>query len=344
MNDQRLGMLFRAARIKLCWRQLDVAQRAGVSRALVSLVERGHFSTLSIEAIRRIGSVLDIRVDLLGRWRGGEGDKLINRRHSALHDAVATMFLSMPGWVIFPEISFAFYGERGVVDIIAWHGSSRSYIVIELKTELVDVQELLGSLDRKQRLMVPIARERGMPPPATVSRWVILVDSRTNRRHLSQHAAMLRAALPADGRNMRRWLRDPQGAISALSFMPDVSPGSTGTTIRPVKRVRAARAADRARLSTHDRDPRDDQYRQVLTDSGPNLGLALRRLTRGSNWQDWTRWRGRPGRTGRSLAGAARRSPFDRALRDGLAGAARRPMRDRALRDGLAATREAAGG
>jgi transcriptional regulator with XRE-family HTH domain len=41
MDDIRVGAAFRAVRIRRGWRQQDVADRAGVSRALISLIERG---------------------------------------------------------------------------------------------------------------------------------------------------------------------------------------------------------------------------------------------------------------------------------------------------------------
>ena len=42
-----------------------------------------------------------------------------------------------------------------------WHEPTRSLLVIELKTELVDLQETVGTLDRKVRLATQIAHEQG---------------------------------------------------------------------------------------------------------------------------------------------------------------------------------------
>jgi len=55
--------------------------------------------------------------------------------------------------------------------------------VIELKTAIADVNELLGTADRKRRLAAQVARERGWDP-RTVSQWLIVADTRTNRRRL----------------------------------------------------------------------------------------------------------------------------------------------------------------
>ncbi|MEA2632936.1 MAG: hypothetical protein QOE66_3155, partial [Chloroflexota bacterium] len=70
----------------------------------------------------------------------------------------------LPGWILAPEVSFAIYGERRVIDILAWHPGRRALLLIELKTELVDMNELLGTLDRKRRLARRIAQERGWDP------------------------------------------------------------------------------------------------------------------------------------------------------------------------------------
>ena len=51
----------------------------------------------------------------------------------------------MPAWVVRPEVSFSIYGERGVIDVLAWHPARRAILVIELKTELVDINELMGT-------------------------------------------------------------------------------------------------------------------------------------------------------------------------------------------------------
>ncbi|MEJ7749185.1 MAG: helix-turn-helix domain-containing protein [Candidatus Limnocylindrales bacterium] len=171
MDDARFGATVRAVRHKRGWRQRDLAARAGVSDVTVSRLERGHLETLSVRTIRRLGSALDIRVDLVGRWRAGDLDRLLNARHSMLHESVAAWFHEVqPDWDLAPEVSFSIYGERGAIDLLAWHQPHRALIVIELKTDIADVNELLGTFDRKRRLAPTIARDRGWVP-ANVSGW-----------------------------------------------------------------------------------------------------------------------------------------------------------------------------
>jgi transcriptional regulator with XRE-family HTH domain len=220
MNDQRLGAILRAVRQRLGLRQQDVADRAGIARSVVSRLERGHLDTASLATLRRIAAVLDVRVDVRAFSRNGDLDRLVNARHSRLHESVARYLRTLPAWLFEPEVSFAIWGERGVVDILAWHAKRRVLLVIELKTAIVDVNELVGTFGRKVRLAIEIARRHGwdVPNDATVAGWVVVEDSRTNRRHMAAHSAMLRAAYPQDGRSIRGWLARPKGGIRCLSI------------------------------------------------------------------------------------------------------------------------------
>jgi transcriptional regulator with XRE-family HTH domain len=232
MDDARVGAALRAVRTRRGWRQIDVASRAGVSRTLVSLVERGHVGGASLDTLRAVSSALDVRLDLVARWRGGELDRLLNARHSALHESVARAFARWPGWAFEPEVSFSIYGERGVIDILAWHAATRCLLVIELKTRIVDVHLLVSDVDRKRRLARQVARDRGWDVES-VSSWVIVERSKTNQRRIAAHRTMLHAALPQDGRELRAWMRHPIGVVRGLSMWTDVSVRNAGPGRNP---------------------------------------------------------------------------------------------------------------
>jgi len=186
----------------------------------VSRIERGHLAGIRVDALRGVAAPLEVRIEWNARWRGGELDRLRSAGHSALHESVARNFKSRPEWIFAPEVSFSEFGERGIIDILAWNPKGRAVLVIELKTAIVDVNELVGTFDRKIRLALGVARKRGwaVENGTSVSGWVIVADTRTNRRRLGDHQAMLRAAYPSDGRMMRSWLRDPSGPTRCLGF------------------------------------------------------------------------------------------------------------------------------
>jgi len=237
-------------RLKRGWRQSDVGDRAGVHRTVVSNIERGRLEHISLGAILAVARSLDVQVNLTARWHAGDLDRLVNSRHAGLHESVARWFAAeLPDWVLDPEVSFSIYGERGVIDILAWHGGLRALIVIELKTDIVDVNQLMGQMNQRRRLAREIARDRGWDP-VTISTWVIVANGRTNRARLAAHRVALRNAFPLDGRSMQGWLRRPDRPIAALSLWErgDQSDrdGGLAARHRVTRRVRVARVDDHA--------------------------------------------------------------------------------------------------
>jgi transcriptional regulator with XRE-family HTH domain len=243
MDDVALGRRFRALRHRLGWRQADAGSAAGVSQDLVSLVERGRIEDVSVRALRRLASGLGAELRIVLDYRGAELDRLLDEGHAALLGSV-TRRLEALGWEVRPEVSFAVYGERGSIDLVAWHPATRTLLVIEVKTELVSVEETLRRHDAKVRLAAGIVRERFGWDPVRVARLLVLPDATTPRRRVARHDAVLRSAYPLRGRRLRAWLASPRGSAAGIAFVPDTSgrrgtaPGTTRRRIR--KRAGAA--------------------------------------------------------------------------------------------------------
>jgi transcriptional regulator with XRE-family HTH domain len=242
MDDQQVGIRIRTSRVRHGWTQAELARRARLSHMTVSRLERGHVSSMSVAAIRAVAAVLEIRVELITISRAGDLERLVRAGHSALADRVVAILMAREGWTVRPEVSFNVFGERGVVDLLAWHEPTQTLIVIEIKTEIVDVGELLGTLDRKARLALTIAADLGWRP-RTVATWLVVADTMTNRRRIAAHAATFRAAFPVRGRAMAAWLRQPVGSVRALSFLSNEHPGSVRGRLSVARRVRPRRSS-----------------------------------------------------------------------------------------------------
>jgi transcriptional regulator with XRE-family HTH domain len=242
MDDAQLGQRIKAIRIRQRRTQDDLAEQADVRARDVTHLERGMLDELTIPVMRKILAALGMWIDLRPRWQGVDLDRLVSGAHDALQRVVLETCGRLPGWVAVPEVTFSIFGERGAIDILAWHAATRTLLIIELKTLLVDAGEVVRQMDTRRRLALEIAAARGWHP-TTVSLWLVLTDTRTNRRRVDQHAAILRPLMSLDGRAMRAWLRHPSGPVAALSFWTEPS-----AVIRHrVRLTNAERAAAMAR-------------------------------------------------------------------------------------------------
>jgi hypothetical protein len=157
-------------------------------------------------------------LDVTLAFGGAELDRILDEAHARLVQQVVRNLIGL-GWEVQAEVSFSVAGERGSIDILGWHSSSRSLLVVEVKSELPGVDPLLRPLDVKVRLAAGIARDRFGFDPATVSRIVVLPEDSTARRMATRYRAVLAAALPAHSREARRWLRRPGGELAGLWFL-----------------------------------------------------------------------------------------------------------------------------
>lgn len=237
MQDATVGRVIRLLRRKKGWRQQDLADRAGVSQGMVSLMERGRIDRVSVRAVRAVLGPLDANAFLDVRWIHGILDRLLDEDHAALSGAVAAQ-LAAWGWEVNPEVWYSVFGERGSIDLLAWHAPSRTLLIIEIKTELVSVEATLRKHDEKVRLGPRIAAERFGWRALAVGAVVVLPSDRTERRRVDRHAAVLVRALPARGLALRRWLQRPMGTIAGLWFVTPTNGSATTRARDNLKRAR----------------------------------------------------------------------------------------------------------
>jgi transcriptional regulator with XRE-family HTH domain len=239
MTDRQVGRLLGAVRKHLDLRQVDVARRAGVDQTTVSLLERGRVERDSVAAFRRVCGALEIDQALSLRWRGGLGDRLIDRAHAAIVEIVIAE-LERLGWLTVPEFSFNVYGERGSVDVLAWHPEHRTLLIVEVKTVVTDLQGLLMSMSRKVRLVPPLAAKERSWERRALGHAVVVAATHANRAMIDRHRATFGVAYPARTLQTRAWIKAPVGDFAGLWFVSTRHETRSNDTVR--RRVRVRRA------------------------------------------------------------------------------------------------------
>jgi hypothetical protein len=198
--------------------------RLGCSRSLVSLVEGGEGDRIAGRTLSKVADALGARLRIQVLWHGEDLDRLLDRRHSRLVEALIRWLESL-GWIVYPEVTFQVGSERGAVDVLAFHPSTGSLLVVEVKSVVPDIQATLSSLDRKGRLALRIAAQRQLRA-ASVSRLLVLPEGTTHRRRIRAAAATFTAAYPARNVEVSRWMTRPAGTLSGILFLPDVNEGN----------------------------------------------------------------------------------------------------------------------
>jgi transcriptional regulator with XRE-family HTH domain len=243
MDDARIGRALRALRRRRGWRQADVAGFAGLAQQTISLIECGHAAAFTIDTVRRAFGALGASYEGSVVWRGGALDRLLDERHAVLVGLTATR-LSALGWEVIVEATYSIYGERGSIDVLAAHRTTRTVLVVEAKSELVSIEALGRKADEKVRLARrQLCRDRFGWVPIATGNLLVLFDADSARRAVNRHGQLLEVLFPARGQLVRSWLRRPSGDLSGILFVADTNPIGAGAWRRGAQRVRLPHSA-----------------------------------------------------------------------------------------------------
>jgi hypothetical protein len=218
-----------------------VAVAARLSRSTVSRIESGRAGSATLDVLERVSRAVGARLDVRLSWNGEALDRRLDADHAAIVERVSRV-LRLAGWLVTVEASFNIRGERGSVDVLAFHPLERIVFVVEVKSVVPDIQALLFGLDRKTRLVLSIARERGWVG-SQVARLLVIRESRTARRRVEQHRETFEAAFTARSVEVRRWIWAPDATIrfSGLWFLSDDHPANVRHRVSPPRSSAAAR-------------------------------------------------------------------------------------------------------
>ena len=218
MHDVQFGRLVRAMRHRRGWRQQDLADRASVGRTVIVDLEAGRLAGMRLGTQRQIAGALGFNLEVAPRGLGAEADRVVDQGHALLLGASAAWLTDL-AWRTIAEVSYSEWGERGSIDLLAWHAATSTLLVVEIKSELVSVEATLRKLDEKVRLAPAVAAARFGWHPIHVGRLLVLPDERSERRRVAAHRAILDSSFPQRSHAARRWCRSPVGSVAALLFM-----------------------------------------------------------------------------------------------------------------------------
>ena len=188
-----------------------------MSRYAVAALESGRAASIRLDVIDAITTALGGYLSVRLLFQGEGLDRLRDRAHAELVERIIRILQDL-GWEVATEVSFNHYGERGSIDVLAFHRASKTLLVVEVKTVVPDLGGMLATLDRKVRLAPEIAASRGWAPDV-VGRLLVVPEDSTARRRVDLHQAIFRSAFPDRNVAINRWLKSPTGGLSGLLFL-----------------------------------------------------------------------------------------------------------------------------
>lgn len=200
----RLETSLKALRRRKGWSQARLGRSLGASQQRMSRLETD-VHRVRLGLLEAWAAELDAYLSVELRVNGER--PLTDAKHAALQNRLAER-LRRDGWSVLTEVSFNHYGERGRIDLLAFHPSLRILLVVEVKTRIQDVQDTLGRLDAKRRIARTLAADHGWDVARVVPAFIVRED-RTARRRVAEHAALF-ATYPLRARAARSWLRAPR--------------------------------------------------------------------------------------------------------------------------------------
>jgi len=219
-EDARVGRLLRAIRRSDQLTQRKLSEQANVPLLDLRRVERGQAGGIRLDRTRRLFAAAGGRARLSVWWNGAAADRLLDERHAAIVERLVDI-VGRFGWLAAAEVTFAEYGERGSIDLLAAHSAQRAVAVFEVKSEIGSLEQMNRVLDVKARLAPKIAQAQFGWRPSVVARILVLPEDATLRRLMVRHQRTMAAIYPAGSREVRAWLRRPDGPLRGIWFLSD---------------------------------------------------------------------------------------------------------------------------
>ena len=246
MRDEQIGRSVRSLRHRRGWRQIDVCERARRPRSAVIQLEAGRIGRLRVDVVRDVLEAMGARLVIDVSVGASDPRLLVDAGHAYLAEHWKRR-LERWGWLVRAEVSFSRFGERGRIDLLAFHPASGTLLVIEVKTVLWDLQALFGLLDVKARNARFVAADMGWPV-RRITPVIFVAGGSTTRRVVAAHSALF-APFDLRGRAATSWIRRPDAAIQPrglliLTKLPDVARGDLRRAGR--RRVRLSTAGSRS--------------------------------------------------------------------------------------------------
>ncbi|TAK01971.1 MAG: XRE family transcriptional regulator [Chloroflexota bacterium] len=187
-----------------------LADAAGLDDSFLRRVEQGTVSP-SVETYARLAAVLG--ADLALRLYPNTGPAIRDRHQAGILEALLAS--KHPRWHAYSEVAVR-RPSRGWIDVALHDPRERTMVATEIQSELRRVEQLVRWSEEKAASLPSWDGWAQLGEPPTISRLIVVRQTRTTRRIAGEFRRQLRAAYPAD----------PRDAFEALTTATVAWPGA----------------------------------------------------------------------------------------------------------------------
>jgi hypothetical protein len=176
---------------------------------MVCRMERGTVNP-TLDTASRVCDALGIRVAMRLDGPLIAGD---HRQRDPVHarcSGYVRRKLATAGWIVAGEVEIISGRSHGWIDLLAWHPSSGTALVVEVKTELRDVGEIERTIGWYEREAWAAARRLGWRPSRVASILVLLMTDAVEEG-IQANSGILAAAFGVRGSALADRIGDPRG-------------------------------------------------------------------------------------------------------------------------------------
>jgi transcriptional regulator with XRE-family HTH domain len=206
------------------WSRRELARRAKLSRHVIDRIENGAVSP-SLETVARLFSTLRIEAELVTRVPFAIGDE---RQRDPVHarcGAYVQRRLQIAGLLVEREVEVVGDRTSGWIDLLAFEPTTRTLLIVEVKTQLDDLGRIERTLGWYARLGSSAARRFRWRPRRVIT-WLLLLATEAVDDRLRANREALLEAFPGRAPAMQRWTQEPARTPAATRGLALVDPGS----------------------------------------------------------------------------------------------------------------------
>jgi transcriptional regulator with XRE-family HTH domain len=207
---RRIGTALRDARRRAGLRQVDIAERAGISQPFYSRIERGLATSASLETLaataEAVGHQLAAFVELAPGATPPRDVEHLRRQRLVIDVAAAG------GWLATPEAALPDDGPRPrSIDVLLERSARHETAVVEIVDYLADVGDAVRNLEAKVRAVATHAAK------TAVAGLLLVRRTRRNRLVVAELRPLFAARYPGASSAWLRALADPLAPMPTLS-------------------------------------------------------------------------------------------------------------------------------